>query len=184
MPILGCLCSSISIRAPRMGSDDAAKQSPRSVPHFNPHSPHGERPRARSLSREYVLFQSTLPAWGATYRLNVIPRKQMYFNPRPPAWGATITRVSDSSSFSYFNPRPPHGERRNRKMEGITPVIFQSTLPHGERRTACVPGSPLAVFQSTLPHGERPRLFAGDGIARIISIHAPAWGAPRTIGRS
>ena len=129
MPIPGYLCGSISpaggatgnhtrenifllisIHAPRMGSDDAAKQSPRSVPHFNPHSPHGERPRRRKNRPKVYIFQSTLPAWGATYRLNVIPRKQM-----------------------YFNPRPPHGERHSILESNENSITFQSTLPHGER---------------------------------------------------
>ena len=33
------------------------------------------------------------------------------------------------------------------------------------------------VFQSTLPHGERHYFGLPTGVAGIISIHAPAWGA-------
>ena len=35
----------------------------------------------------------------------------------------------------------------------------------------------LNVFQSTLPHGERQETPHKTGHGRIISIHAPAWGA-------
>ena len=57
----------ISIHAPRTGSDVQNHSFPRRADHFNPRSPHGERP-------EYVdedgnirkRFQSTLPARGAT----------------------------------------------------------------------------------------------------------------------
>ena len=79
---------SISIHAPRMGSDLRAVTwkgcyiyfNPRS-PHgerqcgypacpprryFNPRSPHGERPIRITDASVNELFQSTLPAWGAT----------------------------------------------------------------------------------------------------------------------
>ena len=56
----------ISIHAPRVGSDLPPMQQTDRQGHFNPRSPRGER---LDLKRGYLasfLFQSTLPAWGAT----------------------------------------------------------------------------------------------------------------------
>ena len=149
------------------------------------------------------LFQSTLPARGATTR-------------------GLFSTVTDAD----FNPRSPHGERRGVSLEklqhlkisihaprtgsdathgrnGGVSLEFQSTLPargatslslrraclrenfnprspHGERR----PGRPvgrcgLRNFNPRSPHGERP-----DGLDRVdnrldISIHAPRTGSDR-----
>ena len=78
----------ISIHAPRTGSDVFADCNIRRVTHFNPRSPHGERPCLHFRRRVSDLFQSTLPARGAT----------------DTARGITY----DSTDF---NPRSPHGER-------------------------------------------------------------------------
>ena len=58
----------ISIHAPRMGSDCASGATMCSTTSdFNPRSPHGERRYERNgLYGRNTRFQSTLPAWGAT----------------------------------------------------------------------------------------------------------------------
>ena len=61
----------ISIHAPRTGSDGIRLIVGRNTDHFNPRSPHGERPEppARASSRQQ--FQSTLPARGATMQKRI-----------------------------------------------------------------------------------------------------------------
>mgnify|MGYP000925543382 CR=1 FL=1 len=56
----------ISIHAPRMGSDAIAERETSVATDFNPRSPHGERPRISCTRCGTTLFQSTLPARGAT----------------------------------------------------------------------------------------------------------------------
>ena len=56
----------ISIHAPRTGSDSMIRIFPSSVRHFNPRSPHGERPSKICCFSATWRFQSTLPARGAT----------------------------------------------------------------------------------------------------------------------
>ena len=60
-----------------------------SVQHFNPRSPHGERRGLLLCLLQFPLFQSTLPARGATNCCKM-----------------------DGTRKRDFNPRSPHGERR------------------------------------------------------------------------
>ena len=63
------LTADISIHAPRVGSDITAAISSSSSSDFNPRSPCGER-LLNMLSINFLLiFQSTLPVWGATQAL-------------------------------------------------------------------------------------------------------------------
>ena len=56
----------ISIHAPRTGSDVFAPCSKKPRSHFNPRSPHGERLHTLKTKYDEAQFQSTLPARGAT----------------------------------------------------------------------------------------------------------------------
>ena len=96
----------ISIHAPRMGSDPGCGQHLPRPSYFNPRSPHGERPYSRDGSALNDLFQSTLPAWGATHAAGWI-----------------------HYGYTDFNPRSPHGERRVIKQAVAYDDQFQSTLP-------------------------------------------------------
>ena len=60
------LYSTISIHAPRGGSDNALRGLVRVLNNFNPRSPWGERPLASGILMMARLFQSTLPVGGAT----------------------------------------------------------------------------------------------------------------------
>ena len=96
----------ISIHAPRMGSDHSSYGSLPRLFYFNPRSPHGERRYLLSSFLTCSIFQSTLPAWGATEYLHQ-------------------ANVLDSD----FNPRSPHGERPGFGLFGRSGMGFQSTLP-------------------------------------------------------
>ena len=56
----------ISIHAPRVGSDAGLPRGGPVERHFNPRSPCGERPLPIWGGPPPVIFQSTLPVWGAT----------------------------------------------------------------------------------------------------------------------
>ena len=103
--------SPISIHAPRTGSDMKEQTSLRCRKHFNPRSPHGERHVGEVIKPCEKLFQSTLPARGATSAspLATLTKK---FQSTLPARGATFWDKIFYSWLSYFNPRSPHGERR------------------------------------------------------------------------
>ena len=78
----------ISIHSPCMGRDLPAGADRRGGGNFNPLSLHGERHRLEQLGLTDEQFQSTLPAWGETYRVT--------------CKGVTYD----------FNPLSLHGERR------------------------------------------------------------------------
>ena len=97
--------------------------------HFNPRSPHGERPVSRGLSGViHRQFQPTLPARGATV-LDALVAQVRPISTHAPRTGSDHVDVNHDLSSFYFNPRSPHGER---------PVIFAGTWR-------------LRKFQPTLP---------------------------------
>ena len=150
----------ISIHAPRTGSDEGVNQL---------------------TIRE--VFQSTLPARGATLAITMRTFRACYFNPRSPhgerlhsphvcraairfqstlpARGATLPTGWTVRGQRYFNPRSPHGERPQSRANPQRCWKFQSTLP--------ARGATLLTRQS-----------AG---ASVISIHAPRTGSDATDGR-
>ena len=75
----------VSIHAPRVGGDSVRRES--------------------SDSRRR--FQSTPPAWGATWHTMITAIEEQKFQSTPPAWGATIMRRASSRSRSLFQSTPP-----------------------------------------------------------------------------
>ena len=100
----------ISIHAPRMGSDKTPSCFRMSSGHFNPRSPHGERPERRHGRIRLRIFQSTLPAWGATRDAGSTCHVH-HISIHAPRMGSDPTPETDRHSMTYFNPRSPHGER-------------------------------------------------------------------------
>ena len=119
------------------------------------------------------LFQSTLPARGATFSLPSMACWMMYFNPRSPhgerhqhqrghkryyrfqstlpARGATYSIRMRLYDCNHFNPRSPHGERP--PVPGAKPflIYFNPRSPHGERQEGFSLFNHQVPFQSTLP---------------------------------
>ena len=123
----------ISIHAPRTGSDTGVFPD-------NPHD---------------ILFQSTLPARGAT-----------------------ATKRIAHKSRRYFNPRSPHGERPRFRSSGVLTLMISI---HAPRTGSDSRGCPLVAgsqgFQSTLPaRGATIRVAALSPFIGI-SIHAPRTGS-------
>ena len=165
------------IHAPRLGSDGTSCDRSRSLGNFNPRSPHRERRTISTYTGAPRIFQSTLPAWGATL----------------------CAGRSDVSDIN-FNPRSPHGERHTGIGVGLRGLIFQSTL-HAWGAThsrswavRCVHisihaprmGSDLRQvlhrrssldFNPRSPHGERQGISTGDAAMNLFQSTLPAGGA-------
>ena len=124
----------ISIHAPRTGSDCLSTK----------------------CSRPDSLFQSTLPARGAT---------------------ATSSPTRPIST--HFNPRSPHGERRGLLLCLLQfPLNFNPRSPHGERQNGCENHlRDTTNFNPRSPHGERRGCRRSALRNQSISIHAPRTGS-------
>ena len=104
------------------------------------------------------LFQSTLPAWGATYALTC------------QNWAIPI---------SIHAPRM--GSDANGAHVGVPSSRFQSTLPAwGATVTRCRVRIGLYPFQSTLPAWGATMWMAITISHTVISIHAPRMGSDVT----
>ena len=127
----------ISIHAPRTGSDDEEKLLLLELLHFNPRSPHGERhhrradcpirfdfnPRSPHGERRCripgipcrALFQSTLPARGATTWMVLWMLFTLQFQSTLPARGATSGEISCIDLYRGFQSTlPARGATRRR----------------------------------------------------------------------
>ncbi len=145
----------ISIHAPRTGSDMSPSARGCQTNVFQSTLPaRGATRRSTPTSSRWKRFQSTLPARGATMsRRQCRPLK--VFQSTLPARGATAPAGCSGGSGWYFNPRSPHGERPTSSWAMAAHKRFQSTLP---ARGAT---------------GQAAAYFRDDR----ISIHAPRTGS-------
>ena len=153
----------ISIHAPRTGSDGCSLPCSTHRSLISIHAPRtGSDASGSSSPMPNSLFQSTLPARGAT----------------PPA--------RSSQRFPRdFNPRSPHGERRTSAAAGRQLNLFQSTLPaRGATRSSQPSPFPLHHFNPRSPHGERQNAPHQRRPSAFISIHAPRTGSDGHFARA
>ena len=144
------------------------------------------------------------PAWGASYPGGVSPATWPV-SIHAPAWGAS-RHVQRPASARQFQSTPPRGGRPMpirsptswRSVSIHAPAWgaswcwffifsryrFQSTPPRGgrQRASSAWPGS--FRFQSTPPRGGRHAGTQSGACWAKVSIHAPAWGASKTLWKS
>ena len=125
-----------------------------------------------------MLFQST-PPHGERRRYRHRGAWYLRISIHAPRMGSDKYPQVCLSVRTYFNPRSRMGSDLQGKAWDRLRSLFQSTLPHGERLYITGTAFMEIKFQSTLPHGERPEQFYPEWAGRIISIHAPAWGATK-----
>jgi len=126
----------------------------------------------------FPVFQSTLPAWGATSSINHKCHTDLRFNPRSPHGERPPVRAISKVTSTCFNPRSPHGERPQGTGYHSGAYGFQSTLPAWG--ATCIVIDCVSVrfgFNPRSPHGERP---VAPGLSRqsgMFQSTLPAWGA-------
>ena len=148
----------ISIHAPRTGSDSSPRFPAESTAYFNPRSPHGERPADAQQHDHKAWISIHAPRTGSD--LNSIRWHGLLalFQSTLPARGATPTRYASPRGYRDFNPRSPHGERRTTIFFAIRLNLFQSTLPaRGATTNRILIGLISQYFNPRSPHGERLR---------------------------
>ena len=148
--------SVISIHAPRTGSDKRFQALPISGKYFNPRSPHGERQTLSSPPDFRKIFQSTLPARGATSSSASLLPARTSFQSTLPARGATVGKFIKSCEelISIHAPRTGSDLLEHELHNGNADISIHA------------PRTGSDFFQ---------RLFAPS--ANVISIHAPRTGS-------
>ena len=126
------------------------------------------------------IFQSTLPAWGATYCAREISMAFPYFNPRSPRGERPSRRHTGTAATQNFNPRSPRGERRLACRELCYLFDFNPRSPRGERLRRIRPRPGRHDFNPRSPRGERLRRARCLERLDVISIHAPRVGSDAT----
>ena len=170
----------ISIHAPRTGSDAGRPAVLLAVRGISIHAPRTGSDVVTSMSDiSLSLFQSTLPARGATGGTEMHP-KALTISIHAPRTGSDRLRLPRHApgDISIHAPRTGSDCKRIRRADGASISIhaprtgsdmrralrlgfaghFNPRSPHGERRTApriCTSAS--RNFNPRSPHGERPR---------------------------
>ena len=176
-----------------------------SARHFNPRSPHGERPVQCDCCCFGLRFQSTLPARGATYSFLAARRHSSISIHAPRTGSDEYIHRRTFKRTANFNPRSPHGERLQSiwhtagsfhisihaprtgsdqlyELGMLSPTQFQSTLP-ARGATLLMPFTAmLAIFQSTLPARGATACEAVQVAAMcVFQSTLPARGATRKL---
>ena len=146
----------ISIHAPRTGSDTIS-----------------DAPRGGGS-----IFQSTLPARGATPRLRQHRTSIWYFNPRSPhGERPNIFQVFEpGEEISIHAPRTGSDATYKCPDCGATIISIHAPRTGSDRRTSATRPS-RTHFNPRSPHGERRRRIRPEGFCPRISIHAPRTGS-------
>ena len=172
------MCRRISIHAPRTGSDGLLSSAQRRASNFNPRSPHGERPTSGNVGCMLIIFQSTLPARGATELRHNDGVTESMISIHAPRTGSDLHGSRRRNGASYFNPRSPHGERQ------INPATMngsQGISIHAPRMGSDPPhwkkSERAPLFQSTLPARGATSRKEHENCGARISIHAPRTGS-------
>ena len=76
-----------------------------------------------------------------------------------------------------FQSTHPHGVRLSHMAIIIFSFSFQSTHPHGVRLTKCLPQIKTLLVSIHAPAWGATRSIDGTSESDAVSIHAPAWGA-------
>ena len=163
---------------------------------FQSTHPHRVRPSLTYLAVKIQHVSIHAPAWGATRDAGLNPYLMMFQSTHP--HGVRLVQAIKANCVRSFNPRTRTGCDATFAVFGSISYWFQSTHPHGVRHCRKFRFQRNIVFQSTHPHGVRlnQNLFGADdngfnprtrtgcdrrnprqGIADIVSIHAPARGA-------
>ena len=143
-------CPFISIHAPRVGSDCFCVRIATEAFNFNPRSPCGERLLIDHQNFFCFLFQSTLPVWGATSR-SLIDFLSAKFQSTLPVWGATKPRGRLGQIILISIHAPRVGSDWDANVSILRPDISIHAPRVGSDGKGKQKGILQAEFQSTLP---------------------------------
>ncbi len=119
--------------------------------YFNPRPPHGERPANTGYAASYTVFQSTLPARGATPHWISSFSSNTRFQSTLPAWGATRTLDLQVTELKFQSTLPAWGATTV-KLSTLYGVEISIHAPRmGSDCFSLITAPQHQRFQSTLP---------------------------------
>ena len=170
----------ISTHAPRTGSDETPPERGAAGTHFNPRSPHGERPYILHLLLIHPNISTHAPRTGSDAQRHIqigvhnlisthaprtgsdgLSRRPGFrasgkFQPTLPARGATCPENGRQTMKQNFNPRSPHGERPAARRSGCMCRAISTHAPRtGSDAFPCPASRAYSNFNPRSPHGER-----------------------------
>ena len=156
----------ISIHAPRTGSDQKALKTGADPVIFQSTLPARGATAPSPDPNNYKQFQSTLPARGATEQPQGDDRDERQFQSTLPARGATVLsgHVAPLDLISIHAPRT--GSDRTRRANITTFSDFNPRSPHGERLVHGDTARRQSDFNPRSPHGERPHRLTAQKAQR------------------
>ena len=167
----------ISIHAPRTGSDTTPRMRSTTTRHFNPRSPHGERRAASSVREVRPLFQSTLPARGATLQANLASGHR-YISIHAPRTGSDVVEVYNVVAHNQISIHAPRtGSDRCAKLCLCNQHHFNPRSPHGERLKDFLRKKQQVDISIHAPRTGSDLFFDLAFRYMEISIHAPRTGS-------
>ena len=144
--------------------------------HFNPRSPHGERPHRTLCEVALGLFQSTLPARGATPRPTVsIPMTMISIH--APRTGSDAVGGIGRFGLDISIHAPRTGSDRLTSSVALTTSYFNPRSPHGERLYTIHVGDTVLAISIHAPRTGSDSATAFFAPVVLISIHAPRTGS-------
>ena len=163
----------ISIHAPAWGATAARLQAGMTLD-ISIHAPAWGATPPRTSSRRASKISIHAPAWGATH-VRRFRRARRVISIHAPAWGATSEGSVPVGAHGFQSTRP-RGARRSVSCANQLPLYFNPRARVGRdallRQSSCA----RQYFNPRARVG-RDELVLLETRLRIISIHAPAWGA-------
>ena len=175
--------STISIHAPRMGSDASNSPCWFRCQEFQSTLPGWGATSASSRAcPSVILFQSTLPGWGATDS-HTVTASGSIFQSTLPGWGATEPRHNGLHGSAISIHAPRMGSDYS-SVPAVSGTVFQSTLPGwGATLHQRAQGDKMKISIHAPRMGSDPPLGAAANVRLKISIHAPRMGSDDNRGR-
>ncbi len=165
----------ISIHSPRMGRDNVTGYFCTHPSHFNPLSPHGERPLRYAGSCSTVNFNPLSPH-GERPALPGAGCACIQFQSTLPAWGETAVALA----AAWAGGISIHSPRMGRDVIFDIPRYANGISIHSPRMGRDTGHLAQVIdalyFNPLSPHGERLARRASWATQQAISIHSPRMG--------
>ena len=166
----------ISIHAPRTGSDFCTMPVRFAICYFNPRSPHGERPKQLLTLGQKALFQSTLPARGATFNFYG-QQSYEYISIHAPRTGSDHSGrpVGKLGEISIHAPRTGSDEMVRMLTGGTSMISIHAPRTGSDQMDS----AERADYRISIhaPRTGSDKLLRHRSAQGDISIHAPRTGS-------